>query len=663
MTTRSNNIRNISAQDTQSLIELRELSKTYYSDGLDLEVLHGLSLTIDEGEFVAIMGQSGSGKSTLMNILGCLDRPTTGVYLLRGQDVSRFSADELALLRRNTFGFIFQRYNLIAAETATANVEIPAIYAGLSRQERIRRAEELLERLGLADRLSYRPTQLSGGQQQRVSIARALMNGGRVILADEPTGALDSASGEEVMRLLEDLHGKGHTIILITHAADIASRAERVIEIKDGMIVSDRRRVQPPSTDTAIRSLTAPGPSERRIHLLPNASEAARMAIGSLRGNISRTILTLLGIIIGVGAVVAMLALGDGSKRAVLSRIEAMGTDLLMVRPGAPGVRRSGDLATLVAEDATAIRELPNVLHAVPEYSSGVTLRMGENDYMSNATCATADYARARNWPVASGSFFSRADVESYAPVVVLGQTVANNIFPNTPNLLGRYILVNNIPFQVVGVLAPKGATSFGGDMDDAVFLPLTTARMRLFGQRYVRTITVQVADVAAIDNTQQEITDLLAKRHGKVDFQIRNMASLLENATETQNTMTILLGSIAAISLLVGGIGVMNIMLVSVTERTREIGIRMAAGAQMIHILLQFMTEAIIVCALGGIVGVASGLAGAWVSSRFGSPVVYSLPPMLLAFGSASAVGLLFGFLPARRAAKLDPVVALASE
>lgn len=654
-----------SVPNVQPLIELRDLTKTYYSDDLEVEVLHGVSLTIDEGEYVAIMGQSGSGKSTLMNILGCLDKPTTGIYLLRGQDVSAFSADELALLRRNTFGFIFQRYNLIPNETATANVEIPAVYAGLARHERIRRAEELLERLGLADRLSYRPTQLSGGQQQRVSIARALMNGGRVILADEPTGALDSASGEEVMQLLEDLHRKGHTIILITHAADIASRAERVLEIKDGMIVSDRRRITAPCTDnTVIPDLAAPdAQAEHKIHLLPNAMEAVRMAIGSLRGNISRTILTLLGIIIGVGAVVAMLALGDGSKRAVLSRIEAMGTDLLMVRPGAPGVHRAGDLATLVAEDAMAIRELPNVLHAVPEYSGGVTLRVGENDYMSNATCATADYARARNWPIASGTFFSRADVESYAPVVVLGQTVANNIFPGTPNVLGRYILVNNIPFQVVGVLSPKGATSFGGDMDDAVFLPLTTARMRLFGQRYVRTITVQVADVATIDSTQQEITDLLTKRHGKVDFQIRNMASLLENATETQNTMTILLGSIAAISLLVGGIGVMNIMLVSVTERTREIGIRMAAGAQMIHILLQFMTEAIIVCALGGLVGVASGLAGAWVSSRFGSPVVYSLPPVLLAFGSASGVGLLFGFLPARRAARLDPVVALSSE
>jgi macrolide transport system ATP-binding/permease protein len=486
------------------------------------------------------------------------------------------------------------------------------------------------------------------------------MNGGRVILADEPTGALDSASGDEVMKLLEDLHKMGHTIILITHSAEIASHAERVLEIKDGLIVSDiQNRV---AADAPALTVTS-NQRSRHIHLLPNLSEAVRMAIGSLRANTSRTILTLLGIIIGVGAVVAMLAIGDGSKQAVLSRLEAMGTDLLLVRPGAPGIRSNGDMATLVPEDAIAIQGLPNVLRAVSEYSSGVTLRVGENDYSSNATAATANYAKAHNWPVATGAFFSSADVDSFAPVAVLGQTVVDNIFPGDANVLGKYVLVNNIPFQIVGILSPKGASPGGGDMDDAVFLPFTTAQMRLFGKRYVKTITVQVADVNHIDETQNEIATLIKQRHKVVDFQIRNMASLLENATATQNTLTILLGTVAAISLLVGGIGVMNIMLVSVTERTREIGIRMATGAQTIHILLQFITEAIIVCAIGGLIGVAGGLITAWTCSRFGSPVVYSVTPVLLAFGSASTVGLVFGFLPARRAARLDPVVALASE
>jgi macrolide transport system ATP-binding/permease protein len=645
---------------SEALIELRELTKTYDSGGLAVTVLHGVSLRIHAGEFVAVMGASGSGKSTLMNILGCLDRPTSGTYLLAGRDVSRLQPDELAALRSGTFGFIFQRYNLIPTETATENVEIPAIYAGVASRTRVPRARDLLTRLGLADRLDYRPTQLSGGQQQRVSIARALMNGGRVILADEPTGALDSKSGAEVMDLLHQLHRAGHTVILITHDPELAGQAERTIQIKDGVIVED--------TGTPARRLVPAAGAPPVVEaadgrLMPEVMEAVKMAVRSLRTNLFRTVLTLLGIMIGVGAVVAMLALGDGSKQSVLSRIEAMGTDLLVVRPGAGRVRTRDETATLVAEDAEAIALLPNVLRAVPEYTSAVTVRAGDNDYVTSGNATTADYAAARSWAAARGAFFSNADVTSFAPVIVLGQTVVKNLYGYDEDPVGRYVLVNNIPFQVVGVLAAKGATTFGSDMDDTVFVPLTTGRMRLFGRRYVRAITVQVADVERIDETEKAITELLTARHKRVDFQVRNTASLLETATETQNTLTVLLGSIAAISLLVGGIGVMNIMLVSVTERIREIGIRMATGARMVHILMQFLTEALVVCAVGGIVGVLGGLAAAWIAQQFGSPVVYSLPPVLLAFGSAFFIGLLFGFLPARRAAKLDPVVALATE
>ena len=645
---------------SEPLIELRDLTKTYDSGGLAVTVLHGVSLRIHAGEFVAIMGASGSGKSTLMNILGCLDRPTSGTYLLAGRDVSRLGPDELAALRSGTFGFIFQRYNLIANETATENVEIPAIYAGVAARPRVERARELLTRLGLGDRLDYRPTQLSGGQQQRVSIARALMNGGKVILADEPTGALDSKSGAEVMELLHQLHRAGHTVILITHDPKLAAEAERTVQIRDGLIVEDsgtppQRLAAAPAAPTVVAAADG--------RLMPEVMEAATMAVRSLRTNLFRTVLTLLGIIIGVGAVVAMLALGDGSKQSVLSRIEAMGTDLLVVRPGAGRVRTRDETASLVAEDAEAIALLPNVLRAVPEFTSAVTVRAGDNDYVTSGNATWADYAAARNWAAARGAFFSDADVTSFAPVIVLGQTVVKNLYTQGEDPVGRYVLVNNIPFQVVGVLSAKGATTFGSDMDDTVFMPLSTGRMRLFGRRYVRAITVQVADVERIDETEKAITELLTARHKRVDFQVRNTASLLETATETQNTLTVLLGSIAAISLLVGGIGVMNIMLVSVTERVREIGIRMATGARMVHILLQFLTEALVVCAVGGIVGVLGGLAAAWIASRFGSPVVYSLPPVLLAFGSAFIIGLLFGFLPARRAAKLDPVVALATE
>jgi macrolide transport system ATP-binding/permease protein len=361
--------------------------------------------------------------------------------------------------------------------------------------------------------------------------------------------------------------------------------------------------------------------------------------------------------------VVAMLAIGDGSKREVLSRIEAMGTDLLVIRPAGRGVRSTGDVVALTTDDAAAVGEIANVEHAVPEDSGRVVLRTGEVDYTTSATGATEAYALARNWPVRRGTFFTQEDVKAYAPVAVLGATVAENLYGADADPVGRYVLFNNVPFQVVGVLGAKGATSYGGDMDDVVIVPLTTAQMRLFGRRIVRSITVQVEDAARIDATQQAIHALLVARHRKEDFQIRNMASIMETASETQNTLTLLLGSIAAISLVVGGIGVMNIMLVSVTERVREIGIRMATGARMINILLQFNTEALVVCSIGGVLGVAGGLLVAWIASALGQAIEYSLAPVLLAFGSAFITGLLFGYLPARKAARLDPVVALSAE
>jgi len=645
-------------QGPPPIIDLRDVTKTYDTGGLGVKVLHGISLRIVEGEFIALIGASGSGKSTLMNILGCLDRPTTGQYFFAGRDVSRLSSDELAELRRYAFGFVFQRYNLIASETVTENVEIPAIYAGMSHRERTERARKLLTELGLEHRLDYRPPQLSGGQQQRVSIARALMNGGRVILADEPTGALDSVSGAEVMGRIRALHQLGHTVILITHEPEIAAQADRIVQIKDGLIVSDTRSRPAPNPEAPPRTYARAG--ER---MLPDVLEAVKMALRSLRSNVFRTVLTLLGIIIGVGSVVAMIALGQGSKASVLARIEAMGTDLLVVRPGAKNIRTREESAALVEADAYAIRDLPNVRHSVPEYSRAVTARYGENDYITTGIATTAAYALARDWPLTNGAFFSDTDVERYAPVIVLGYTTGKNLFVSGEDPIGKYILINNIPFQVIGVLGPKGATPWGSDMDDAVYMPLSTGNMRLFGRRYVRSIMVQVVDVSMIDDTQTDIETLLTQRHGKEDFQVRNMASYLETATETQNTLTVLLGSIAAISLIVGGIGVMNIMLVSVTERVREIGIRMATGARMLHILLQFITEAVVVCAIGGMAGVAGGLLAAWIAQRLGSPVVYSLSPVLLAFGSAFIIGLVFGFLPARRAARLDPVVALATE
>ncbi|HUD51535.1 MacB family efflux pump subunit [Parvibaculum sp.] len=647
---------------SHALIEIHDVAKSYQTGETEVHALDGVSLTIRHGEFVAIMGQSGSGKSTLMNILGCLDRPTSGTYLVNGTNVASLSSDELAALRRDTFGFVFQRYNLLATMTATENVELPAIYAGKAHGDRVSRARALLARLGLGDRGGHRPNQLSGGQQQRVSIARALMNDAEVILADEPTGALDTQSGTEVLALLASLNAEGKTVILITHDPSVAEHARRLIKLSDGRVTEDSERTPSRGVVPAGGDAEIAKPASVSF-FRGDLGESIKMAFRSLRTNIFRTALTLLGVVIGVGAVVAMLAIGNGSKQNVMDRISAMGTNLLMIRPGAPGMRNTGDIATLKPEDATAIAALSNVEAAVPERSTAVTVRYGNIDYRTQVTGTWPAYPLVRDWNVASGGFFTQADLDGYAPVIVIGQTIAGNLFPDGGDPVGKYILVQNVPFEVVGVLESKGASSFGNDQDDVAFVPLSTGYMRLFGKQYVSTVSVKVTDASTIDDTEDKITTLVTARHKTQDFQVRNTASILETAEQTQNTLTILLGSVAAISLLVGGIGVMNIMLVSVTERTREIGIRMATGARQMDIMLQFNTEALVVCGVGGLIGVLGGLGTAMLCATFGMPVAYSLSPPLLAFSCAFATGLLFGYLPARKAASLDPVIALASE
>jgi len=644
----------------EPLIALDDIRKTYGGEGeVKVEVLRGITLRIYPGEFVAIMGASGSGKSTLMNLLGCLDRPTSGTYHFAGQDVSGFDRDELARLRRDEFGFVFQSYNLIAASTALENVEVPAIYAGLDAPARHGRAAELLVSLGLGERLGHRPNQLSGGQQQRVSIARALMNGGRIILADEPTGALDSKSGAEVMALLKDLAARGHTIILITHDRDVARHARRVIEIRDGEIVSDTgpdlspREVPPLAAPTK----TAPSP-------LADAGEAVKMAIRALRTNIFRTVLTLLGIMIGVASVVAMLAVGEGAKEQVMQSIGSMGTNLLLVRPGAANQRFSAGsgVRTLMPEDADAIAELPNVSASMPERGGNITVRVGNRDYATQATATTVDLPTVRSWPVERGVFFSEDDVKSHATVAVIGKTVEKALFDGD-DPLGAHILVNNVPFQVIGVMSPKGASAYGSDQDDVVLVPITTGGSRLFGDRFVRTVTVATEDVAKISDTETAVNALLLSRHGTEDFQIRNMAEAVELRSAAQNTLSVLLASTAAISLLVGGIGIMNIMLMSVTERTREIGIRMATGASTRNVLQQFLTEAVVVAAFGGTLGVILGLGAGLIIAWAGLPLKFTAMPGLMAFGCAVMTGVVFGFMPALKAARLDPVAALASD
>ena len=648
-----------------SLIRLDNITKTYRNGELAMTVLHDVSLDIRQGEFVAIMGASGSGKSTLMHLLGCLDRPTQGEYLFRGRNIAHLSNDERASLRRETFGFIFQSYHLISSASATENVEVPAIYAGLPRAERHERAEELLTGLGLGERLRNKPSQLSGGQQQRVSIARALMNDAQVILADEPTGALDSQSGKDVLALLKQLHQRGKTVIIITHDAEVASHAERLIEMRDGRIISDSGEQPSSLTQQAHPSSPPPAPRQTSI-LLADSAEAVRMALRALRANLFRTVLTLLGIVIGVASVVVMLAVGNGARQEVIDRISSLGTNLLLVRPGAPNTRRSidGSTNTLMPLDAQLVGELDNVIAALPEMSGRVTLRSGNTDYQTEVTATSKDLPLARDWDVAQGVFINDADNQRYAAVAVLGVTVANNLYGPDANPLGEYVLINNVPFQVIGVMEAKGATPWGSDQDDVVFVPLNTGSLRLIGQRNLNSITIMIEDLNLSELTQEAVRQTIVQAHGGVeDFQIRNMASLLEDVAETQNTFTVLLGSIAAISLLVGGIGVMNIMLVNVTERTREIGIRVATGARTQHILQQFIVEAMVVSAIGGAIGVVGGLGFAAGLQALGTPIQFTPGPVMLAFGCAFATGLIFGYMPAHKAAHLDPVVALSAD
>ncbi len=643
------------------IIELRGVTKTYFNGDLATQVLHGVDLKIYPGEFVAIMGASGSGKSTMMNILGCLDRPTTGQYLFKGRDVSDFDRDELSDLRRESFGFVFQSYNLISANTAAENVEIPAMYAGVQLQDRHVRSKELLTRLGLSDRVHFRPKQLSGGQQQRVSISRALMNGGEIILADEPTGALDSKSGVEVMKLLDELSAQGHTVILITHALEVAEHARRVIEIRDGNIVADPGP-RPPANPPAVHSWTA---RRGRMSAFAEGYESAKGAVRALRTNMLRSFLTLLGIVIGVGSVITMLAIGDGAKKQVVDAISSFGANLLNVNAGSGGNNRGSDRGTgsLTLEDAAALKSVPNVLGAIPYQESNATFRYQDRDMRAQVIGTSPEFTEVRKWPVAQGAFFEKEDDDAYAPVAVIGRTVADTLFPGE-DPIGKYILMNTLSFQVIGVLARKGANSNGQDQDEVVVVPYKAAALRVTGQRYVSRIQVAADDVKKILATQVDIENVLAERHGQVDFRVFNMGAMLDQRVEQERTMTILLGSIAAISLLVGGIGVMNIMLVSVTERTREIGIRMATGARTRNIMQQFLIEALVVSLIGGVLGVFVGIGAAWLVEVFTERAIhYTLFPVLLAFCSAFSIGLIFGWLPARKAAYLDPVVALQSE
>ena len=659
-----------------ALLALRGLRREFPAGEGTIAVLQDIDLDIRAGEMVAIVGQSGSGKSTLMNILGCLDRPTTGSYRVGGRETRELDADALAALRRGHFGFIFQRYHLLGDLTARGNVEVPAVYAGVPAPQRHARAAALLARLGLEDRMGHRPGQLSGGQQQRVSIARALMNGGSVILADEPTGALDTASGEEVMKILQELHAEGHTIILVTHDMAVAEHAERIIEIRDGRIIGDRPTARmaglPPAATTAAATTAAttaparrPGARDGLGALQGRFLEAFQMALIAMNAHRLRTFLTMLGIIIGIASVVAVVALGEGSRQQVLKNISAIGTNTIEVFSGTGfGDRRAAAVRTLVPADADALAQQGYVDSVTPTLSSAVTARYRNVEASATVLGAGAQYFRVKGVKIAQGTAFDADHVRRRDQVAVIDDNTRKTLFPNTPSPVGEVLLLGSVPVRVIGVAA-KSDSAFGNSEALNIFVPYTTAMSRIVNQNYLRSITVRVRDDAPTDAAEQGINQLLERRHGRKDFFVLNTDSIRQTIEATTRTMTLLISSIAVISLVVGGIGVMNIMLVSVTERTREIGVRMAVGARQGDIQQQFLIEAVLVCLIGGVLGIllalAFGAAFAQASKDF--QMAYSTSSMLAAFACATLIGVVFGFLPARSAARLDPVQALARE
>ncbi|KGQ35378.1 macrolide transporter [Gallibacterium anatis] len=644
----------------QHIIEIKNLNKFFGEDENRVHILKNIHLEIEQGDFIAIIGASGSGKSTLMNIIGCLDTASSGSYQIAGKETAKLSADQLSELRQQRFGFIFQRYNLLSTLSAQENVALPAVYTGMAKPQRLQRAAQLLEKLGLGNKIDNKPNQLSGGQQQRVSIARALMNGGDIILADEPTGALDSKSGETVMQILQQLHQEGHTIILVTHDKHIAQFANRIIEIKDGEIIQDQRQ----SLQITARKMTQAATNRGWQFYRDQFFEALNMSINAIIAHKLRSLLTMLGIIIGITSVVCVVALGNGSQQKVLQNINSLGTNTMDIYNGTGfGDRRAESMQNLTVNDSEALMRQPYIESVTPNSSVSGTLTYRNNAFTAQVRGVSEQYFNVKGIQTVAGQLFSGEQVKQNQSVAVIDQNTQKRIFQDR-NPLGQIIMINKKPLKVIGIVDIQNVMGVNRESLN-IWIPYTTAMNKISGEKKISSITVKVNQGISTAAAEKNVTALLLSRHGKKDFFILNTDSIKQTIESTTNTMKLLISSIALISLIVGGIGVMNIMLVSVTERTKEIGVRMAIGAKQQNILQQFLIEAVLVCLVGGIIGIIlSGLIG-FLFNRFMSEftMLFSTFSIVVAVLCSTLIGIIFGYVPAKNAAKLNPITALSQE
>ena len=653
------------------LLEAKNIIKTYRIGEVDIHALQGVSVTVEAGEFVAIMGPSGSGKSTLMHLLGFLDTPDSGVFHLMGKDTSHLKEEEYAFLRNSVIGFVFQQFNLMTRSTALENVCLPLLYSE-DRAGDLERSEEMLAKVGLADRVGHRPNELSGGQQQRVAIARALVNRPLMILADEPTGNLDSKSGKEILEIFKDLHKQGMTIVLVTHDENVGNAAERIIRMHDGKIISDERRAGLEKKEIPLeRQPRLQAFSKEKKYNLAEFIEHFKQACRMISSNKLRSFLSMLGVLIGVACVITMLALGRGARESITEQLSRLGSNLLSVRPGSVKVHgvstEAGAATRLDFEDVKAIQEISYVKKVAPQVTGQGQLVYGNKNWSTQVMGVTPDYASVRNQEPVSGRFFTADENQTRQRLVLIGQTVQRELFGNE-DPMGQVIKINRVNFRVLGVLPSLGANAFH-DQDDVVVIPLMTAMRRLMGKDYLDQVDAEIADLGQMPLAEEAINAMIIRRHHLTpdhydSFNIRNYADIQQALSSTTKTFSVLLGCVAAISLVVGGIGIMNIMLVSVKERTREIGLRKAIGATPRDILMQFLVEAIVVTFVGGLAGILLATIISWVIAAIAHwKMIITLDSLLLAFFCSAAVGVIFGLWPAKQAAALDPIRALRYE